>query len=267
MHLEIISRYPQGTARSTPLLFVHGAFAAAEIWDVYFLPYFAEHGYQAHALSLRGHGLSDGRAKLFQWRLADYVADLAKVIEKLNGEPILIGHSMGGMIIQKYLESGSIPAGVVLMASVPPQGILPSLWGMSASNPLLVYKISLLQCFGVQLANIALLREAMFSQHTPDALLEQYLAKMQPESHWVTLDMLGLNPLRLSRNRRVPMLVMGAARDAFFSTALIRSIARHYNAEVTIVADMAHAMMLETNWRQAADHLLNWLEICLSPKP
>jgi pimeloyl-ACP methyl ester carboxylesterase len=258
MHLETITRYPKGTAQTTPLVFVHGAFAAAEIWDVHFLPYFAQHGYQAHAVSLRGHGASEGRANLPSWRLADYVADLTEIIQDLPGDPILIGHSMGGMVIQKYIESQRA-AGVVLMASVPPQGILASFWGMAVSNPLLLYKLTLIQSFGAAVADMTTLREAMFSANTPDTCVAQYLPRLQEESNRVNLDMLGWDPLRLLPPHRLPMLVMGAAQDAFFSTGLIHSIARHYHAEVVIFPDMAHAMMLETNWEQAAKHLLHWL--------
>jgi pimeloyl-ACP methyl ester carboxylesterase len=54
MDLEIIQRSTQ--AQGQPILFVHGILSAAWIWDVNFLPWFAEQGYQAYALSLRGHG-------------------------------------------------------------------------------------------------------------------------------------------------------------------------------------------------------------------
>lgn len=60
MQLEIISRKPASSARPTPLLFVHGAWHAAWCWAEYFLDYFAAHGYESSALSLRGHGGSEG---------------------------------------------------------------------------------------------------------------------------------------------------------------------------------------------------------------
>ncbi len=60
MHLEVITRTPNGGARPTPPLFVHGAYGGAWEWDEHFLPYFAERGWEAHALSLRGHAGSDG---------------------------------------------------------------------------------------------------------------------------------------------------------------------------------------------------------------
>ena len=42
--------------------------------------------------------------------IADYVDDVAAVIDWLGEKPVLIGHSMGGFIIQKYLERHTVPA-------------------------------------------------------------------------------------------------------------------------------------------------------------
>ena len=116
MQLEIISRYPATVVKPIPLLFVHGSFTGAEVWDQHFLPYFAQQGYQAHAVSLRGHGASAGRDRVLWWSLADYVADLSQAVNTVGGTPVLIGHSLGGMVVQKYLESNRVP-GVVLMVA------------------------------------------------------------------------------------------------------------------------------------------------------
>jgi len=259
MQLELISRTPGITAKPLPLLFVHGAFACASIWDEYFLSYFAARGYAAYAVSLRGHGASAGRGRLRRWRLADYVEDIGHTIAALGQPPVLIGHSLGGMVAQKYLESHSAP-GLVLMASAPPQGLLPSLWGMAAANPLLVQQLGLLQLYGPQLATLPLMRSALFSASTPDASILRYARFLQGESIRVALDLLGLDPLRRGDNHTLPMLVLGAEQDAFFSPGLIRDTARYYDAEVVIFPGMAHAMMLETGWEQVAAQLAKWLE-------
>jgi len=263
MQLELISRYPTTEPRSVPLLFVHGSFTGAGVWDAHFLPYFARRGYAAHALSLRGHGASAGRERLSGWSLADYVADLKQAVGTLERPPVLIGHSLGGMVVQKYLESHRVPA-VVLMASVPPHGLLPSYWGMVVGNPLLLQRIALFQNLGPRFATLELMRQALFSADTPDAWLQRYFHLVQQESQQVCLDLLGLNPLRLERDHGMPMLVMAAGRDAFFSTGLMQDMARHYRAELAIFPELAHAMMLELNWRQAADALLHWLEARLA---
>ncbi len=77
MKLEMISKYPVGNQCPTPLLFIHGALHGAWCWDRHFLDYFAQHGFAAHAVNLRGHGNSEGREKLRWTRIADYVEDVA----------------------------------------------------------------------------------------------------------------------------------------------------------------------------------------------
>ena len=109
MKLEMISKYPSDAAHPTPLLFIHGTLHGAWCWDVHFLDYFAQHGFAAHAVNLRGHGNSEGREKLRWTRIADYVEDVANAVRQLPSPPILIGHSMGGFIIQKYLEDHALP--------------------------------------------------------------------------------------------------------------------------------------------------------------
>ena len=114
MKLDVISRFPAGSRHPTPLLFIHGALHGAWCWDAHFLGYFAHHGYAAHAVNLRGHGNSEGRAGLRWVRIADFVEDVAQTVGQLPSAPILIGHSMGGFIIQKYLEDHNVPAAVLL---------------------------------------------------------------------------------------------------------------------------------------------------------
>ncbi len=259
LQLDIISRYPNAEAKPTPLLFVHGSFAGAEIWDEYFLSYFADQGYQAHAVSLRGHGASAGRSGLRWWRLADYVADLKQAVTTLAQTPVLIGHSLGGMVVQKYLERHPA-SGAVLMASVPPHGLLPSLAGMMASNPLLLHQLGLIQWFGPGTASIQVMRKALFSDHTPDATVMNYIRLFQGESQHVSLDMLGLDPLRPQRDLDIPLLVMGAEHDAFISAHLVEMTALYYRTRAVIFPKMAHAMMLEEKWEPVAEHLLGWLD-------
>ena len=102
--LEVISRQPSEPRDAPPILFVHGAWHGAWCWDEHFLDYFSEKGFAAHALSLRGHGSSEGRERLRRVRLRDFLEDVAAVAELLPAPPILVGHSMGGFVIQKYLE-------------------------------------------------------------------------------------------------------------------------------------------------------------------
>ena len=186
--LEVLCRMPAGEARPTPLLFVHGAYTAAWCWDENFLPWFAEQGYAAYAVSLSGHGASRGRAYLDSFSIADYVADVAEVADKLPAPPVLIGHSMGGMVIQKYLEKHTVP-GAVLMSSVPPQGLLGSAFGLAFSKPHLLGDLN--RIMGGGQPQMETLRDAMFHETIEIERLRRYYHLCQPESHRAIWDMSG----------------------------------------------------------------------------
>src|SRR5512140_2657174 len=117
---------------------LHGAWC----WDVHFLDYFAQRGFAAHAINLRGHGNSEGRGKLRWTRIADYVEDIANPVQKLPTPPTLIGHSMGGFVIQKYLEDHAAP-GAVLLSSPSPAGLLGTILRIAKRQPLAFMKSNL----------------------------------------------------------------------------------------------------------------------------
>ncbi len=55
------------------------------------------------------------------------------------------------------------------------------------------------------------------------------------------------------------MLVLGAANDMIFSRSEVLATARAYNTAAVIFPDMAHDMMLDTNWKAVADRILDWM--------
>lgn len=265
IELELISRYPETTPKGPPLLFVHGAFSDARLWDVNFLPWFAARGYAAHAISLRGHGQSEGHGRLHTWRLTDYVADLVKAVQSMPGPPLLIGHSMGGMVIQKFLEAHAGVCGLVLMASVPPRGLMPTNLQMAMRKPLLLQQMASFAVFGPSFGSVAMMEELLFSKGMPKAKLEEYFNLVQAESQAAAMDMMWLDPLRLKSGQvSLPVLVMGAQHDQFIPPELVLETAHFYRTRGEILPDMAHAMMLELNWRDAAELLLGWLETVAS---
>jgi len=263
MRLELISRHPKGPSRPVPLLFVHGANSGAWVWEEHFLPYFARHGYEAHALSLRGHGRSEGLDMLPLAGLADYVADVHETVMALGKAPMLIGHSMGGMVVQKYLQRHDA-AGAVLMASLPPEGLLMTSIDMFFRDPVLFQQVCWLQMVGPFMpAAYPVVRRLLFSEHMPEHKARAYFPRWQAESTRVVFDMLGMD-LPPSHADGRPILVLGAENDAFLPPNIVHGMADHFGTTATIFPDMAHAMMLEPDWEKVAAHMLDWLEMELS---
>ena len=254
--LEVISRAPAGPAHETPLLFIHGAYTGAWCWDEYFLAHFASLGYTSYAVSLSGHGKSRGRAYLDSFSIADYVEDVAEVVDRLPVAPVLIGHSMGGMVVQKYLESHSAPA-VVLMSSVPPQGLLGSAFGLAFSRPNMLGDLNRLMGGGQP--HMETLRQAMFHEVIELERLTRYYHMCQPESHRAIWDMSLFDLPSVARMSRPPMLVLGAENDVLIPPDQVHMTARRYDVEATILPELGHGMMMESVWQIAADPIAAWL--------
>ena len=256
MQLEVISKQPQEKTHNAPLLLVHGAWHGAWCWEN-FLPYFAEHGYEIHALSLRGHGKSEGHEHIRWFSIRDYLSDLRQVVSRLSTHPILIGHSMGGYVVQKYLELQNAPAGV-LLASVPTTGILKFLLRWLKRHPTSTLKALVLLNTWYFVSTPALAKDAFFSDDFPNEQFLAYYPRTQNESFRMALEMA---LLRLPRPNKVrtPLLVLGGESDRIFTVSEHRRTARAYKTEATIYPNMAHDMMLERGWDNVADKILSWL--------
>ena len=257
MNLEIISKYPLKSSHPTPLLFIHGTLHTAECWDVHFLDYFAQHGFAAHALNLRGHGKSEGREKLRWTRIGDFVEDVENAVRQLPSPPILIGHSMGGFIIQKYLEDHDAPA-AVLLSSPSPAGLLPTAIRTARREPWIFAKVNLTLSLRPLIANPQLVGEAFFSNDLPEEQLLEYWKQTQDDSFMAFLDMVALD-LPKPKKVKTPLLVLGAARDNMIAPSEIEATARAYSTQAEIIPDVAHNSMLERNWQAVAERILAWL--------
>lgn len=193
--LEVIRRSPKApqAAHSTPLVFLHGAFLGAWCWETHFLDYFAGQGFEVIAPSLRGHGKSEGRRMLDYAGIADYVEDLARVVEGLDGPPpVLVGHSMGALVVQRYLERAPA-SGAVLMAPVPAHGLAASTLRMFFGDPLLLTEMGLMQAFGTGAMNAEIGQRAVFSERLSETEMAQFAAQVQRESQRALFE-LNVNP-------------------------------------------------------------------------
>jgi len=256
--LEIIKRLPELATHPTPLLFVHGAWHAAWCWDEHFLTYFAEHGYCSYALSLRGHGMSEGHRHLSWMRLKDYVHDVEQVADQFQTLPVVVGHSLGGLIVQKFAELHDIPA-MVLLASIPPQGIFLPTLHLAQQHPLSFFKGSLLFPSYPFLGVPPLMPEAYFSPSLPTRQRRKYIALLQNESFRVFLDALALD-LPSPHRINVPALVLGASQDSFMSLKEVEATAQAYNTQSETIENISHNMMLDVVWQHAAERIIGWLE-------
>lgn len=254
--LEVIAKGSATDSHPAPLLFVHGAWQAAWCWDDHFLDFFADRGYHAVALSLRGHGGSSTSKPLRRCSFADYLEDIAAVADTLCTAPVLVGHSMGGYLVQKYLQHHTAPA-AVLMASMPPSGYFASGLRWLRRHPWHFARISATGRSLPYVSTPELARERFFSPNTPDEVVAACVRRLQEESARSGLD--GLHDRPRPERIDTAILVLGAQCDGAVTAAEVHQTARAYHTTAELFPDMGHNMMLEPGWAAVGNRIDEWL--------
>lgn len=256
--LELIIKKAVKKSNLPPLLFIHGAWHGAWCWHN-FLDYFPQKGFDCHAPSLCGHGKSDNNKSLKMTRLDDYVENVRSIVDSIFSEygkkPVIIGHSMGGLIVQKYLETDHDIPKAVLLATVPRHGVWQTTLRMAGRMPIPFIMVNLAWSLWPLVGTKKRTQKAFFSENIPESKLNEYFLLMQDESYLGFWDML-IFRLPSPKKVKTPLMVLGAKNDTIFSVKEIKSTAKAYGTEAIIFNDMAHDMMLEENWKDVADYII-----------
>jgi len=253
--IEHIQRSPKQRRYETPLLFMHGAWHQAHSWELW-LDYFADLGYETHAISLPGHGRSSlHKHHLNFYSFQDYVDALAAEIASIKPTPVVMGHSLGGAVVQAYLADHQLPA-AVLLATLPSCGITPMTLRLLGKKPL-AFGLGLLALNLYRWVGTPELAKFLFLNRDTRVNVEQFQATLCGESMRVALR-LQLPFARVNRER-TPMLVVAGENDAMFTVKEQQATARKYGATCLVIKDQPHNLMMESAWKQVADQVHEWL--------
>ena len=109
------------TKKMKTYVLVHGAWAGKFAWDKV-KPLLEKDGSKVVTLDLPAHG--DDNTPIAGITMQNYVDAVVNLIDKQEGKVILVGHSMGGMVISQVAENipGKIDKLVYLSAYLPANG-------------------------------------------------------------------------------------------------------------------------------------------------
>ena len=162
---------------------------------------------------------------------------------------------MGGLIIQKYLEKHPVRA-AVLLAPAPPAGVMAHAAKMIVRYPVLLRYLLTRDLLG------AFRDHAHWLQFSPDmdrAALDAYKQKMCSESFRVFLEMQRPSVLPM-HHRETPILILAAENDRMIPLSALKMAAERYQAELNVIRDIAHHMVLDSGHDRVATAALDWLE-------
>lgn len=231
--LNIIKQMPTKPNGRPSLLFVHGAWHGAWCWQEHYLPFFAEQGYAAYALDLRGHGQSPNSKSLRFTSVGDYVSDVAEAVAQIRGDVIVIGHSMGGMIVQQFLKTNHQAVGGILLATVPWCGALKDSLYFIKNMPLKFLKMLFTLSVFPLVENSVQAGELFLNTDNKPEDVKKHMANLQDEAYLAFMQLSLPSTGKIS----VPMLVIGGEKDGLLSPKSQQATADRYGAECHIIKD------------------------------
>lgn len=251
------------------VIFAHGAFCGGWAFEQFRQPFEAR-GLRCLVPDMRGHAAGEARGATAGLSMSDYAGDLARLIAEQAEPPILIGHSLGGLVAQMAAARAPVRA-LVLLAPSPPWGVA----GGSMGEAISAMSLYGLGAFWLQAIDpdygsakgYSLDRLASPERH---AIFE----RMVPESGralWETLNW-WLDPMTTTSVPAsaiaAPVLALCGERDHIHPPATVTQVAQRLGGDFQVLDGMSHWLIAEPGWDAAAAVCLDWLteKDCLKPK-
>jgi pimeloyl-ACP methyl ester carboxylesterase len=248
------------------IFMIHGMMVGPWCWDNY-KRYFEEQCYCCITPTLRFHDMDPNDApdsRLGSVSLLDYVADLEEELGKLHSPPILMGHSMGGLLVQ-ILACRGLGKAAVLLTPAPPRGILVSNYSVTKSFLAVMmhwgfWKKPFRFTFGNTVYSVMHL--------VPEDEQKAFYDKMVYESGraFFEIGLWFLDPNEASRvdhgNARCPVLVISGKEDRITPASVVRKVAEKYRGVATYreFENHAHSVLTEPGWQGIAEYVYDWME-------
>ncbi len=250
---------------SKTIVFIHGMYMNSLSWEKW-IPYFEAKGYKCYAPSwpgrdqpleiLRQKCLAPELSRLGLW---DVTETITEFIGKLPQKPILIGHSMGGLVVQLLLQKDIASAGVAI-DSAPPMGVLTAKWSFLRSNfPHITPFVSPNNPVRMSFKRF----QYTFVNDLPLAEQDEaYRKYVVPESRRVPRQSLTAK-IDFSQPHP-PLLLIAGSADHLIPASLNRTNYNRYKSSpsVTVFKEFpgrTHYIIGQERWEEVADYILSWL--------
>lgn len=248
------------------IVMIHGMMVGPWCWENYKY-FFEKRGYRCITPALRFHDIDPAGTPdplLGRTGILDYADDLEKEIRKLDSPPIIMGHSMGGLLAQMLAGRGLAEA-AVLLTPAPPYGIV-------------ALKPSALRCFSDVIMTWGFWKKPFrFSfdklvyscMHLlPDEKQKEAYRKMVFESGRsaaeIGLWFLDRNKASKVESEKVkcPLLVISGTEDRIVPSSIVKKVADKYRevASYKEFKDHAHWVIGEPGWEDITEYIHEWLE-------
>ncbi len=251
--------------KTKTIIFIHGMFMNSLCWEKW-IPYYEAKGFRVIAPAWPGRDKSVKELRkahpdpeLAKLKLNHVVDHMEAFIKDLDEKPAIIGHSMGGLVVQVLLQRDVAVAGIAIDPA-PPAGVFTIEWSFIKSNFPAINPFLLNQPVRMTFEHF---QYAFVNTLPLDEQRAAYDRYVVPESRGVPASSLGAaGKVDFSKLRR-PLLITAGENDHIIPASLNRSNHQKYSGpSVTNFKEFAgrdHFLIGSTGWQEIADYCLEWL--------
>lgn len=248
------------------IVMIHGMWGGGWYWENY-KTFFEKKGYHCVNPTLRFHDMDPNKSpdpQLGTTSLLDYAEDLENDIHKLDVIPILMGHSMGGLLAQ-ILGSRGLAKALVLLTPAPPHGIMAlrpsvirSFWsGLTTWG---FWRKPMRQTFDEAVYSIMHLLTVEEQKNVFDKFVYESGRAASEIGFWL-FD--SKRAARIDESKiTCPVLVVAGAEDRITPAPVVRKVADKYKhvSSYKEFTNHAHWVIGEPGWQEIAEYILDWLD-------
>lgn len=250
---------PERTDKAKPpILFLHGVFGRPSLLQPW-TDFFASAGFDCHAPVLPGRDPTNDEV-LARTGIQDCFEVALAAYDQLNAAPVVIGHSMGGLLTQK-VAAARRPRAAVLLASIPPGVLWPQLRALPHLFPLLPRILAGKPFFPSERT----MRQVPLNTLST-AEQDELLPLLVRDSGRVFREMsMGTASTRVNaKDVTCPVLCVSAGADRNVAQWISRRIAARYQAEHQVHPGLPHWIVAKSAVDDVAPPVLTWLQKTLS---
>ena len=253
---------------SKTILFIHGMYMTPLCWE-HWLDTFQAKGYRCivPAWPDRDKPVQTLRKKhpdpqLGRLTLSQVIEHYANLIHMLEEKPILIGHSMGGLVVQLLLQRYEAIAGVAI-DSAPPLGVITTDKAFLKSNwPHINPFISQSSPIQMTLERFQYTFVNDLPLEVQQAAFERYVV---PESRRVPAQSLTKVAAIAFRSPHPPLLLVAGSNDHLIPASLNQTNYKKFKRSASITdfkefAGRTHFIIGQPGWEEVADYVAAWLK-------
>jgi non-heme chloroperoxidase len=237
---------------------VHGAWTDAWCWAETFMPFFSQAGFEVWAVSLRGHGASEGREHIDLWGLADYLNDIDRTAQRIARPLVLFGSSMGGLLLQRWIAAGRPVCAAVTIGSVPPTGLSGPLWQMALTQPHALGEVMRLALSGEPSREFLRLLAHAPMHPSETGFYYRHLSRESSRALWEMSWFPGVLPTV----NRCPLLAVHGLYDRMVPAHTAVHLKAWLGADLLCLDNIGHVPMIEREWQRVAKPIAQWLARC-----